>query len=76
MQNKLEELMVIAEDIQKQIESADDLNKAQRANYSAHLMEYQLMIVYNQLLAAGLQLDTANTLSDGILLDQPIFGNM
>ena len=39
-------------------------------------MEYQLMIVYNQLLAAGLQLDTANTLSDGILLDQPIFGNM
>lgn len=76
MQNKLEELMVVAEDIQKQIESADDLNKAQRANYSAHLMEYQLMIVYNQLLAAGLQLDTANTLSDGILLDQPIFGNM
>ena len=48
MQNRLEELMTAAEDIQKQIESADDLNKAQRANYAAHLMEYQLMIVYNQ----------------------------
>ncbi len=76
MQNRLEELMTAAEDIQKQIESADDLNKAQRANYAAHLMEYQLMIVYNQLLAAQLQLESAVKLSTGILLDQPIFGNM
>ena len=76
MQNRLEELMTAAEDIQKQIESADDLNKAQRANYAAHLMEYQLMIVYNQLLAAELQLGAATNLSNGIILDQPIFGNM
>lgn len=76
MQNRLEELMTAAEDIQKQIESADDLNKAQRANYAAHLMEYQLMIVYNQLLAAELQLDSAVNLSGGIILDQPVFGNM
>lgn len=76
MENRLEELMTAAEDIQKQIESADDLNKAQRANYAAHLMEYQLMIVYNQLKAAELQLDTATELGNGILLDQPVFGNM
>ena len=76
MKNRLEELMTAAEDIQKQIESADDLNKAQRANYAAHLMEYQLMIVYNQLLAAELQMDTASQLGGGYVLDQPIFGAM
>ncbi len=76
MENRLEELMTAAEDIQKQIENADDLNKSQRANYAAHLMEYQLMIVYNQLLAAELQVDTASKLSEGYVLDKPIFGNM
>ena len=75
MQGRLEELMTAAEDVQKQIESADDLNKAQRANYAAHLMEYQLMIVYNQLLAAELQLVASNRLK-GTIIDQPIFGNM
>ncbi|MBR1777652.1 MAG: hypothetical protein IJ752_03595 [Alphaproteobacteria bacterium] len=75
MENKLEELMTAAEDIQKQIDSADDLNKAQRANYAAHLMEYQLMIVQNQLLAASLQADTAAKLK-GIVLNKPIFSNM
>lgn len=75
MDNKLEELMTAAEDIQKQIDSADDLNKAQRANYAAHLMEYQLMIVQNQLLAASLQMDTANGLK-GTVLDNAVFGEM
>lgn len=77
MQNQLEELMTAAEDIQKQIDGADDLNKAQRANFAAHLMEYQLMIVYNQLLATELQLDSASKLTSGaFILDQPILGGM
>lgn len=75
MENKMEELITAAEDIQKQIDSADDLNKAQRANYAAHLMEYQLMIIQNQLAAAALQQRTAANLK-GIILDQPIFGGM
>ncbi len=75
MQNKVEELMTAAEDIQKQIESADDLNKAQRANYAAHLMEYQLMIVQNQIKAATMQSTIATSLK-GFILDKPVFGNM
>ena len=75
MENMLEELMTAAEDIQKQIDSADDLNKAQRANYAAHLMEYQLMIVQNQLAAASLQMDAVGKLK-GMVIDQPIFGDM
>lgn len=74
--NKLEELMTAAEDIQKQIESADDSNKAQRANYAAHLMEYQLMIIQNQIDAAFLQMDAASKLAEGYVLNKPIFGNM
>lgn len=76
MQNRLDELMVAAEEIQKQIEEADDLNKAQRANYAAHLMEYQLAIVYNQLLAAELQLDAAMKLGQGFVLEKPVFGEI
>lgn len=73
--NKLEELMTAAEDVQKQVESADDLNKAQRANYAAHLMEYQLMIIQNQLAAAALQMDSANGLN-GTVLKKPVFSEM
>ena len=75
MENKLEELMTAAEDIQKQIESADDLNKAQRANYAALLMEYQLMIIQNQLAAASLQAEAASKLN-GFILEKPVFSNM
>ncbi|MBO4520016.1 MAG: hypothetical protein J5787_02300 [Alphaproteobacteria bacterium] len=76
MQNKIKEFAAAAEDIQKQVEHADDENKAQRANYAAHLLEYQLMIVQNQLTAATLQLRTANDLERGYILSRPIFGNM
>lgn len=77
MQGKFDQLMVMAEEVQKQIESADDLNKAQRANYAAHLMEYQLMIIYNQLQAASLQMDSASQLAgSGLVLDEPVLGNM
>lgn len=75
MDNKLEELMTAAEDVQKQIDSADDLNKAQRANYAAHLMEYQLMIIQNQLTAAALQMDSASGLK-GTILNKPVFSEM
>lgn len=76
MQNKMKEFASAAEDIQKQVEQADDSNKAQRANYAAHLLEYQLMIVQSQLTAATLQLRTATKLGAGYVLDKPVFGNM
>lgn len=75
MQAKADELMVMMEDIQKQVDAADDLNKAQRANYAAHLMEYQLMILQNQLAAVDLQMQTSGMLK-GTVLDRPVFGDL
>jgi len=76
LENKIEEYLAAAEDIQKQIEKADDTNKAQRANFAANLMEYQLMVLQNQLDVILLQADTANKLSEGYTLSKPIFGDM
>lgn len=75
MINKIEELLTAAEDVQKQIDGADDLNKAQRANYAAHLMEYQLSIIQNQLTAVSIQME-ATTKLIGNVIDKPIFSNM
>ena len=75
MQTKIDELMSVMEDIQKQIDSADDLNKAQRSNYAAHLMEYQLMIIQNQLAAVDLQMETSRLLK-GTVLDKPVFSDL
>lgn len=77
MRGKVDELLVSAEEVQQQVEKADDLNKAQRANYSAHLMEYQLMIIYNQLLAAQMQMDTSGKLAElGIVLNEEVLRSM
>ena len=75
MQNKVEELMAALEAIQNQIDAADDLNKAQRANYAANLIEYQLMIIQNQLDAVALQMESVGGLK-GIILDNPIFSSL
>ena len=75
MQNKMDDLLTAMEDIQKQIDSADDLNKAQRANYAAGLIEYQLMIIQNQLDAVALQMDVVGNLK-GFILDKPVLSNM
>lgn len=77
MQGKVEELVAQAESIQKEIDAAKNVNQAQRANYSAHLMEYQLMIVYNQLLAAQMQMETADRLADmEMVLEEPVLRSM
>lgn len=75
MQTKIDELMAAMEDIQKQVDGADDLNKAQRSNYAAHLMEYQLMIIQNQLAAVDLQMETSMQLK-GTVLDNPVFSDL
>lgn len=75
MQNTMESLLTAMEDIQKQIDSADDLNKAQRANYAAGLMEYRLMILQNQLEAVVLQMDSVDKLK-GVILEKPVLSNI
>lgn len=75
MQNKMDDLLTAMEDVQKQIDGADDLNKAQRANYAAGLIEYQLMIIQNQLDAVALQMDVVGNLK-GFILDKPVLSNM
>jgi len=75
MQTKIDELMAAMEEIQKQVDSADDLNKAQRSNYAAHLMEYQLMIIQNQLSAVDLQMESSRLLK-GTVLDKPVFSDL
>ncbi len=76
MVSVVEELVSFAEDIQKQIEDADDLNKAQRANFAAHLMEYQLMTMQNQLDAAMMQMETTDLLISGdYLFDNAILSD-
>lgn len=74
-QAKLKDVSVFADHVKNQMESAKNLNDAYRANFAAHHMEYTLMIIYNQLLAAGLQMDMSNTLVQyAPVLDGPIFG--
>ena len=75
MQNKVDDMLNSAKLIQEQIRNADDLNKSQRANYAAQLMEYELMIIQNQIRAATMQEDIADRLNK-VVLDAPIFGNM
>ena len=75
MQNKLDDMLVSADRIQKQIETANDLNKVQRANYAAQLMEYELMIIQNQIQAATMQAGIAKELQ-GMMLEEPIFSGM
>ena len=58
------------------VKEADDLNKAQRANFAAQLLEYQLSVIENQLEAVQLQADAADRLSGGYILEEPVFSNM
>ena len=77
LESKITALMATAENVQKKLDEADDLNKAQRANFEAQLLEYQLQIVYNQLLAAQLQMTSVSQLSAmRPILDAPVLGKM
>lgn len=77
LEAKINELMATAETVQKKLDSADDLNKAQRANFEAQLLEYQLQIVYNQLLATQLQMKSVSQLSViRPVLNEPILSKM
>ncbi len=77
LDSKIEELMASAEKIQSQLESADDLNKSERVNYEANLLEYQLQIVYNQLLALKVQLvAVADLVGLQPILTEPLLGKM
>lgn len=77
LEAKINELMAAAETVQKKMDEADDLNKAQRANFEARLLEYQLKIVYNQLLATQLQMTSVSQLSVlRPVLDAPVLGKM
>lgn len=76
MQSRLKDLSVFVEHVQKQIDEGKDLNDAMRANYTANYMDYKLMIIYNQLLAAQLQMDTARRLAIAkTVLDEPVLGS-
>ena len=75
MQSTMDGLLTAMEDVQKQIDSADDLNKAQRANYAAGLIEYQLMVAQNQLEAVALQMDSVGKLK-GFVLDNPVLSDI
>lgn len=76
LNNQMETLMAAAEEIQQKVKDADDLNKAQRANFAAQLLEYQLGVIENQLEAVQLQSDAADRLSGGYILEEPVFSNM
>ena len=77
LEAKINELMATAETVQKKLDGADDLNKAQRANFEAQLLEYQLQIVYNQLLATQLQMKSVSQLSViRPVLNEPILSKM
>lgn len=76
-QSKFKDVSVYAEHVSKHLEDASDFKKSLRANYAAAQMEYQLNLMYNELLAAKLQLESAEKLSnEGIILDKPILGSM
>ena len=76
LNNQMETLTAAAEEIQNMVKEADDLNKAQRANFAAQLLEYQLSVIENQLEAVQLQADAADRLSGGYILEEPVFSNM
>lgn len=76
-QNKFKDISVYGEHVTNRLDEAKDFKKALRANYEAAQMEYQLNLLYNELLAAQLQLDMANKLAnEGIILDKPVLGAM
>lgn len=60
----VEKLQSNAEEIQNQLSSSTDLNQATRVNYDAQVLEYQLMILQNQLNAIGLQIESMYQLTN------------
>lgn len=63
--------------IKENMSEAEAVEQALAANYEAAQMEYQLNLLYNELLAAQLQLNMADKLAnEGIILDKPVLGAM
>ncbi len=76
-QDKFKNISVYAEHVTNRLDEASDFKKSLRANYAATQMEYQLNLLYNELLAAKLQMEMAEKLAnEGIILDKPILGSM
>lgn len=76
-QDKFKNVSVYAEHVTNRLKEASDFKKSLRANYAATQMEYQLNLLYNELLAAKLQMDMAEQLAnEGIILNKPILGAM
>lgn len=76
-QDKFKNVSVYAEHVTNRLDEASDFKKSLRANYAATQMEYQLNLLYNELLAAQLQMEMAEKLAnEGIILDKPILGAM
>ena len=70
---KIEELLAAAEVIQKKVKEADDLNKSQRAAYEADLLDYQLLVIQNELAATELQMySISHLVAMKPILDEPV----
>ena len=75
MQNKLEEMLSAADEIQQMVENSQDINQSLRANFAARLMEYELRIIENHIRAAEIQVNISDELKK-IVLAQPVLSGI